>query len=182
MNGVSHYDIPISAFMQQLHASLPATYLWGYGGTFPSRTIEAVVGSPIEVRWINNLLPTDAHPLAAAIDRTNVGGMTDPNGVPLARPAHHDAPARRAVCRGRATAGRRPGIPAPSSSPSAPYGAGNEVLFDGFNNGDTYYLPEHPAGHDAVVPRPRDGDHALQRVSPGLAGFWLLREPARSRR
>src|SRR5690242_11948263 len=59
MGGVPYYEIPMTAFTQQLHRDLPPTYLWCYGGTFPSRTIEAKVGQPIRVRWRNDLVLPD---------------------------------------------------------------------------------------------------------------------------
>ena len=174
--GIPHYDITASAFLQKLHRDLPATYLWGYGGTFPSRTIEATVNSPIEVRWINGLLPTDAHPIAGAIDRTNVGGMTDPAGIlwPDQRITTH--------LHGGHVPWTSDG--GPKTWYTGPYwklfkGAyvpGNKVLFDGFNNGDTYYYPNNQPGTTLWF-----HDHAMgitrYNVIAGLAGFWLLRDP-----
>jgi spore coat protein A, manganese oxidase len=174
--GAPHYDIAASAFFQKLHRDLPATYLWGYGGTFPSRTIEATVGSPIEVSWINNLLPTDVHPIASAIDRTNVGGMTDMNGLPW--------PDQRITTHVH-------GGHVPWTSDGGPktwytgpfwraakggYVAGNKVIYDGFNNGNTYQYPNNQVGTTLWF-----HDHAMgitrYNVYAGLAGFWLLRAP-----
>jgi spore coat protein A len=177
--GVAHYDIAASAFFQKLHRDLPATYLWGYGGTFPSRTIEATVGTPIEVSWINNLLPTDVHPIASAIDRVNVGGMTDPNGIPL--------PDQRITT-------HLHGGHVPWTSDGGPktwytgpfwrlhqgaYVPGNKVIFDGFNTGNTFQYPNNQVGCTLWY-----HDHAMgitrYNVIAGLAGFWLLRSPLES--
>ncbi|HYG58462.1 MAG TPA: multicopper oxidase, partial [Symbiobacteriaceae bacterium] len=43
---------------QQLHRDFPPTPVWGYEGMYPGPTIEAQVGRPIAVRYVNEL-PTD---------------------------------------------------------------------------------------------------------------------------
>ena len=177
--GVAHYDITASAFYQKLHRDLPDTYLWGYGGTFPSKTIEATVGQPIEISWINGLLPTNPHPIASAIDRTNVGGMTDPNGIPW--------PDQRITT--HLHGGHVPWTSdgGPKTWYTGPYwrlfkGAyipGSKVLYDGFNNGDTYQYPNNQIGTTLWF-----HDHAMgitrYNVYAGLAGFWLLRDARES--
>ena len=177
--GVPHYDIAASAFFQKLHRDLPATYLWGYGGTFPSRTIEATVGVPIEVSWINNLLPTDPHPIAAAIDRANVGGMTDPNGL-----AWPDQRITTHVHGGHvpwvSDGGPKTWYTGPFwRAAKGAYVPGNKVIYDGFNNGNTYQYPNNQVGTTLWF-----HDHAMgitrYNVYAGLAGFWLLRSPLES--
>jgi len=177
--GIPHYDIAASAFFQKLHRDLPATYLWGYGGTFPSRTIEATVGQPIEVSWINNLMPANAHPLASAIDRVNVSGMNDMNGIPW--------PDQRITTHVH-------GGHVPWTSDGGPktwytgpfwklqkgaYVPGNKVIYDGFNNGNTYLYPNNQVGTTLWF-----HDHAMAitryNVYAGLAGFWLLRDSRES--
>ena len=60
-DGVVQYDITVQTATQTLHSQLPPTTdLWTYNGAYPSFTIEARVGDPIEVTYINNLPPT--HP------------------------------------------------------------------------------------------------------------------------
>jgi spore coat protein A len=54
-DGVLQYTVAAVAATQQLHSELPATDLWTYNGAYPSFTIEATVGDPIEVTFINNL-------------------------------------------------------------------------------------------------------------------------------
>ncbi|GMV24056.1 MAG: multicopper oxidase [Phycisphaerae bacterium] len=59
-----YYEIAVRQFRQQiLPAGMPQTTVWGYGsvnhaGTFnaPSFTIEATVGRPVRVKWINGLV------------------------------------------------------------------------------------------------------------------------------
>lgn len=64
----NYYQVAMTQFRQKLHRDLPATTLWGYGGTFPGRTFDVRRGTPITVRWDNNL-PTQ-HLLAKSIDPT----------------------------------------------------------------------------------------------------------------
>ena len=53
--GPAHYVLAMTEFQQQLHRDLPATTVWGYGGTFPGPTIEAGRDFPVTVRWVNDL-------------------------------------------------------------------------------------------------------------------------------
>ncbi len=53
--GAASYALSVTEFNQQLHRDLPPTRVWGYGGTFPGPTIEATVGNPVAVTWINDL-------------------------------------------------------------------------------------------------------------------------------
>ncbi|MDH3318243.1 MAG: multicopper oxidase [Betaproteobacteria bacterium] len=66
---IDYYEISMKQFAQQiLPAALPATTVWGYGSVngagsknalllhnAPSLTIEADVGRPVQVKWINDL-------------------------------------------------------------------------------------------------------------------------------
>ena len=54
-DGVSQYTVEVVAATQQLHSDLPNTDLWTYNGAYPSFTIEAMQGQPIEVTYVNNL-------------------------------------------------------------------------------------------------------------------------------
>ena len=53
--GTAAYSLSITEFNQQLHRDLPPTKVWGYAGTYPGPTIEASVGYPVDVTWINDL-------------------------------------------------------------------------------------------------------------------------------
>ena len=180
IQGVPYYEIGVSAFRQQLHRDLPATYLWGYGGTYPSRTIEAVVGRPIRVRWRNDLAlpkngkPGDPHPVASGIDRTNIDGAN--GGEPDQRIATHlhggHVPwASDGGPKAWYTTGGSP-ITFDNFMPSPnPYDAGIKYF-----NGDTFNYPNKQPGTTLWF-----HDHAMgitrMNVIAGLAGFWLLRDP-----
>ena len=169
MGGVPYYEIPMKAFTQQLHRDLPPTYLWGYGGTFPSRTIETVVGKPIRVRWRNDLaLPDpkrgtigDVHPLASAIDRVNVDGVA---GNPDQRIATH------------LHGGHVPWTS--DGGPKSWYTTGKKPIIadPAFFNGDTYDYPNNQPGTTLWF-----HDHAMgitrMNVMAGAAGFYIVRDP-----
>ena len=168
IGNVSYYEIPMRAFTQQLHRDLPPTYLWGYGGTFPSRTIEAVVGKPIRVRWRNDLvLPDpkrgiigDVHPLAGSIDRVNVDGVA---GNPDQRIATH------------LHGGHVPWTS--DGGPKSWYTTGKKPIIadPAFFNGDTYDYPNNQPGTTLWF-----HDHAMgitrMNVMAGTAGFYILRD------
>jgi spore coat protein A len=54
-DGVLQYTVEVVDASQQLHRDLPNTDVWTYNGSYPGSTIEARVGEPIEVTYINNL-------------------------------------------------------------------------------------------------------------------------------
>lgn len=53
------YDIPMLETNHWFHADLPPVKVWGYAGQYPGPTIEAKVGVPIVVHWINSLTNND---------------------------------------------------------------------------------------------------------------------------
>ncbi|MBL9129079.1 MAG: multicopper oxidase domain-containing protein, partial [Verrucomicrobiales bacterium] len=53
------YDIPMLETNHQFHTDLPPIKVWGYAGQYPGPTIEAKVGVPILVNWINQLTNND---------------------------------------------------------------------------------------------------------------------------
>jgi spore coat protein A len=55
IGGEATYDIAIQEVEQQLHSQLPPTRCWGYAGSYPGPTIEATVGLPVTVNWMNAL-------------------------------------------------------------------------------------------------------------------------------
>lgn len=65
LDGTKYYEISVRQFTQQiLPAGMPRTTVWSYGsetnlqGTlnYPAFTIEAAVGTPTQVKWINGLV------------------------------------------------------------------------------------------------------------------------------
>lgn len=169
IGGVPYYEIPVTAFTQKLHRDLPPTYLWGYGGTYPSRSIEAKVGQPIRVRWRNDLVlpdpkrgtPGDVHPVASAIDRVNIDGMAGSPDQRIITHLHggHVPWQSDGGPLGWYTTGKKPIIADPA-----------------FFNGDTFDYPNNQLGttlwfHDHTL-----GMTRLNTIA-GLAGFYLLRDP-----
>ncbi len=53
--GSAHYEVTIRQVQQKLHRDLPTTTVWAYGSAFPGPVIEAGVGQPLTVKWINDL-------------------------------------------------------------------------------------------------------------------------------
>ena len=54
-DGVLQYTVSVEAATQNAHSELPDTDLWTYNGSWPSSTIVAQKGVPIEVTYQNNL-------------------------------------------------------------------------------------------------------------------------------
>src|ERR1041385_6213271 len=75
--GADYYEIAMTQFTQKLHEKLQPTTLWRYGGTYPARTIEARTGTPVVVKWINNLPDT----LFLPVDTTIMGAETNETRV-----------------------------------------------------------------------------------------------------
>jgi hypothetical protein len=55
VGGVATYTLAVTEFSQKLHSQLPATRVWGYGGSYPGPTIVASTGNAVTVNWINDL-------------------------------------------------------------------------------------------------------------------------------
>ena len=170
MAGPNYYEIGMYPVTQQLHSQLPPTNLWGYGtsqatASYPAATIEAQCGVPIDVKWMNHLPET--HLLAYAIDYT------------LHMVGYHN---------GMPTGEWTSGVPACVHV----HGAEVEPESDGGpNSWFTQDFAETGAGwtketlHYDNTQLPATiwyHDHALGitrlNVYAGLAGFYLLRDPA----
>jgi spore coat protein A len=176
-NGGVIYDIPVLAFTQQLHSQLAPTPLWGYGGSFPSQSIVAEPGVPINVNWINGLTAADTHPVASGIDRTNIDGMIDPaTGFfwPDQRIATH---VHGAHVKSQSDGGPKTWYTGPAFALGATgYVAGNQVIVDGTPNGTYYTYDNNQPGTTLWF-----HDHAMGitrlNVYAGMAGFYILRDP-----
>jgi len=59
VGGTAYYEIPMRQVQQKLHRDLPLTTVWAYGTAFPGPVIEAGVGQPVTVKWINDLRDTN---------------------------------------------------------------------------------------------------------------------------
>lgn len=55
VGGSAYYEVPMRQVQQKLHRDLPLTTVWAYGAAFPGPLIEAGVGQPVTVKWINDL-------------------------------------------------------------------------------------------------------------------------------
>jgi spore coat protein A len=55
VGGTAYYEVPMRQVQQKLHRDLPLTTVWAYGSAFPGPVIEAGVGQPVTVKWINDL-------------------------------------------------------------------------------------------------------------------------------
>jgi hypothetical protein len=92
---IDYYEISMKQFQEQiLPAGLPPTTVWGYGAVktrnarglklhhAPSLTIEARVGRPVRIKWINDLKDADGHflPHLLPVDQT-LHWANPPGGV-----------------------------------------------------------------------------------------------------
>ncbi|HEY4682569.1 MAG TPA: multicopper oxidase [Candidatus Acidoferrales bacterium] len=71
--GAAYYEVAMMQFKQKLHRHLAPTKVWGYNGSYPSATIEARTGEPVQVKWINSLPATHFLP----VDNTLAGAETN---------------------------------------------------------------------------------------------------------
>ncbi len=158
----TYHEIAITEFQQSLGLVAPMlgtplmTTVWGYGGSYPGPTIEAVKGIPIRIKWINNLPET--HLLDYAIDHT-LHMAHWMHGVPVSVHLH--------------------------GGEVEPQSDGNPEAW--FTQG---FAETGPAWSKEILDYPNDQlpttlwyhDHVLGvtrlNVYTGLAGFYLLRDPA----
>jgi spore coat protein A len=86
--GAATYEITMKEFQQQLHSELPPTTVWGYddgtGPHTPGPRIEARMGQPVTVNWINDIrelgtgtLRTDHYLQQSTDDLTCTHGAQD---------------------------------------------------------------------------------------------------------
>jgi spore coat protein A len=157
--GAATYDLAMRETQQQLHAELAnPTTVWGWddgGGTgFPGPTVEASVGNPVTVNWINDLRDT-SQPGSPLRIQHYLPVDTCPHG------ASQNQDARTVVHL---------------------HGAHVEAAFDGYPEATfppgqqtTYSYPNWQLPATLWY-----HDHALGitrlNVYMGLAGFWLLRD------
>ncbi len=149
-NGIPVYDIPMVELMHRFHRDLPEVPVWGYAGSYPGPTLIAIANQPIYVRWINRLPKEYPAWLPPNTKNHGVHGNLVQNVVHL-------------------------------------HGGANQPQFDGhpmewFRPGEerTYYYDntDLSGDHETLWYH----DHAIgvtaNNVYAGLAGFFLLRNPA----
>jgi len=207
---IDYYEIAMRQFRQQvLPAGFAATTLWGYGSrrsgavfNAPSLTIEARHGSPVRVKWVNQLVDGQgrALPHLLPVDPTlhwanPPGGVNGRDGRPSLAPGDVVTPYTGPVpmvthVHGAKTQEHSDGYPEAWYLPDA------DDVPDGYARTGTYYdifAPGSGSSRPAwgpgfsVFEYPNDQraatlwyhDHTLgmtrQNVYAGPAGFYLLR-------
>ncbi len=204
---IDYYQIAARQFQQQILPDvMPKTTVWGYGALndansfqYPARTIEATVNRPVRVNWINDLKDSNGNflPHLVAIDQTLdwanppkdcIDGMmmTDCRGksqlpykgpVPLVAHLHgaHVGPDSD----GYPQAWYLPNannIPAGYAAKGSHY-----VQIDGAPTVAGQALYQYPNDQRATALWFHDHVMGMTRanVYTGLAGFYLLRDPAK---
>lgn len=188
-----NYTVDVTQFQEQiLPTGFPMTTVWGYGGNIinpatgkaayyraaPGATFEAVRGIPVNVTWKNNLVDAGGSPLPHlfTIDPTlhwaNPNGMAMPmapfpaDGYPTAQ---SPVPIVTHLHGGEVES-------ASDGHPEAWFTPGNAMIGPAFVKA-TYNYANSQAGSTLWY-----HDHTLgitrQNVYAGLAGFYLLRDPA----
>jgi spore coat protein A len=156
--GAASYELAMRETQQQLHTELLPTTVWGFdagsGPTFPGPTIEASVGEPVTVTWINDLRDT-SQPGSPLRTQHALPVDTCPHG------ASQNADARTVVHLHGAHVEA-----AFDGQPELTFPPGQQVVYPYPN----WQLPSTLWYHD----------HALGitrlNVQMGLAGFWLIRD------
>ena len=164
----STLEIAMTEFRQQLHSELPPTTLWGYGGTYPGPTIEAVRGQPLRITWRNQL---DRPGLAATLPVDQTLHWADPlRAHPSAAP--YDGPVATVVhLHGGETEPASDGHPdawfTPNFARKGPGWVKEWCDYANIQPAATLWYHDHTLGITRL------------NVYAGLAGFYLLRDPER---
>ncbi len=113
---IDYYEIAVRQFQQQvLPPGLPLTTVWGYGsvnhpGTFsyPAFTIEATVGKPVKVKWMNQLVVDPVACAASASPTADPACNFVPHLLPVDQTLHWANPPQDCIdgttrpdCRGQ---------------------------------------------------------------------------------
>jgi FtsP/CotA-like multicopper oxidase with cupredoxin domain len=161
-------QVTMSEFAQQLHSQLPPTTLWGYAGSYPGPTIHAIRGIPTHVRWVNALvdpvlqarLPVDetlhwADPLCQ-------GPSFDQYFGPVPTSVHLHGGETESASDGHPEAWFTPFF-----TSVGPGWVKETLRYDNTQEATTLWYHDHALGTTRL------------NVYGGLAGFYLLRDPAR---
>ncbi len=209
VDGVDTYSIRmVSGINQQiLPAGFPTTPTWAYEGqvgtnpTFafsPAATIEAKVGTPVQVTWINDIAGNYMFPIDPTLHWAN------PSDIPMQGMLNAPVapfPAYPLGFDGTVSATNPNGYNAQNPVPLVPHLHGGETLSDYDGGPEQWFTQTGIQGPDyrSASGAPTNGavyeylntqqpatlwyhDHALGltriNVMSGLAGFYLLRDPA----
>ena len=85
-----YYRNEMGRIATKLHRDLPATSMWGFGGSGPRPTIEARTGEGVFVEWVNALPPRHFLPIdhtlhGAEVDKPEVRTVVRSRGEDTAR-------------------------------------------------------------------------------------------------
>lgn len=195
--GVQHYTIDVRETEQQvLPIGCPKTKVWAYGGAakmadgtvdpayraWPGATFEATRGVPVRVTWTNALAGV-SHMFP--VDPTLHWADPDDAGMPMApfAPYPPGYPSAQATVplvthlHGGEVASASDGFPLAFVTPDGKHGPAYGSVVDGETNAATYLYPN---GQPATTLWYHDHALGITRlnVMAGLAGFYLLRDPA----
>lgn len=161
----SALEISATEFRQKLHSRLPATTLWGYAGSYPGPTIEAIRGVPMRITWRNGIarpkllaaLPVDAtlhwaDPLRKGHTRRRYSG-------PLPLVTHLHGGETEPQSDGHPDAWFTPGFALAGPGFAKPW-----CDYSNMQPGATLWYHDHALGITRLT------------VYAGLAGFYLLRD------
>ncbi len=208
-SNIDYYQIAVRQFKQQILPSvLPKTTVWGYGAVndedsfqYPARTIEAKVNRPVRVKWINDLKDCQGNflPHLLPIDQT----------LHWANPPQDciDMPGMKMTdCRGKSQRPYKGPVPIVSHLHGAHVGTDSdgypEAWFlpnaknipNGYATKGSHYdqidgaqtvpgqaLYQYPNDQRATTLWYHDHTMGMTRanVYTGLAGFYLIRDPAK---
>jgi spore coat protein A, manganese oxidase len=143
---------------QKLHRDLPPTPLWGYNGIYPGPTFETRRGSPIRVKWTNDLptehfLPVDPTIHGAESDKPAVRTIVHAHGMKV--------------------------LPESDGYPEAWVTSEGQTGPELFNP-DPF---EYPIDQQAMGSWYHDHTLGIVRLNiyAGLAGFWFIRDAVEDR-
>ena len=190
VDGVDTYTITMTKSNQQvLPPGYPKTTVWGYGGmtnlgyivNSPGPTFEVTRGTPTKITWVNNIYSPHLYTVDPTIHWANPNGMTQPTApfrpyqagyaraqwpVPLVTHVHG------AVVYSGSDGGPEQwftanGIHGPDYYTYEPTSANAAVYYyNNTQNPTTLWYHDHALGITRL------------NVMSGLAGFYLLRDPA----
>lgn len=165
LTGTFH-NIAITEFKQQLHTQLPPTTVWGYNGSYPGPTIEALRGVPTQVLWRNQL---SSQTLLARLPVDQTLHWADPlRQHPLFTPYTGPVPTVVHLHGGETE-------PQSDGHPDAWFTPNFALRGPGWKKDVYNYANAQPAAtlwyHDHTLGMTR------LNVYAGMAGFYLLRDP-----
>jgi len=201
INVTEFYQQILPAFDEKKQPTgFPATKVWGYEGLYdngthivpfrhsPSGTFEAIRGIPVQVKWVNNLVDAQGDPLPHMfpVDPTlhwanpNMMSMEPPQPWPAFPPGFPDAqtpvPIATHLHGGEVPSGSDGG-PEQWWTPDGMQGGDYRTVIPTDLNAAVYYYPNEQRATTLWY-----HDHALGitriNVMSGLAGFYMLRDPA----